>query len=33
MDFVKGREFIYRNARPLDLALWKFFLKMAVKRM
>lgn len=25
MDFKKGREFVYRNARPLDLALWEYY--------
>ena len=24
MDFTKARDFIYRNARPLDLARWRF---------
>ncbi len=24
MNFTKGREFVYRNARPLEMALWEF---------
>lgn len=31
MDFVKAKNFIYRNARPLDLARWKFFFENGTK--
>ena len=27
MDFQKAKEFIYRNARPVEFALWRFYME------
>ena len=27
MDFKKAKEFIYRNARPMEFALWRFYME------
>ncbi len=27
MDIKKAKEFIYRNARPIELALWNYYME------